>query len=92
MYYNTNDESGETLQNRRQNSDKQKDVIYRVFESNPNMTLTPFEIEAAVAQSWPITSIRRAITDLTSEGKLEKTEIKRMGPYGKQTYCWKYSS
>ena len=92
MYYNTNDESGENLQNSRQNSDKQKDVIYRVFESNPNMTLTPFEIEAAVAQSWTITSIRRAITDLTSEGKLEKTEIKRMGPYGKQTYCWKYSS
>ena len=89
MYYNTNDESGENLQNSRENSDKQQDVIYRVFESNPNMTLTPFEIEAAVAQSWPITSIRRAITDLTSAGKLE---IRRMGPYGKQTYCWKYVS
>jgi len=92
MFYNTNDETGNTLTNSRNNSNKQKDVIYRVFQSNPNMTLTPFEIESAVAQSWPITSIRRAITDLTSEGKLQKTETKRMGPYGKQTYCWKFVS
>ena len=92
MFYNTNDESKERLQNSRENSDRQMDIIYRVFEANPNMTLTPFEIEAAVPQRWPITSIRRAITDLTSAGKLEKTETKRMGPYGKQTYCWKYVS
>jgi len=92
MYYNTNNETEGTLQNSRQNSDRQQDIIYRVFEANPNMTLTPFEIEAATGQNWPITSIRRAITDLTSEGKLEKTDEKRMGPYGKQTYCWKYIS
>ena len=92
MYYNTNDETGEGLQHSRQNSERQMDVVYRVFESNPNMTLTPFEISTATGQNWPITSIRRAITDLTNAGKLEKTEEKRMGPYGKQTYCWKYVS
>ena len=92
MYYNTNDESGNNLQGSRQNSERQMDVIYRVFAANPNMTLTPFEIETATAKNWPITSIRRAITDLTNAGKLEKTGEKRMGPYGKQTYCWKYIS
>ena len=90
MYYNTNDETGTDLQNSRANSDNQKDIIYRVFRSNPTLPLTPFEILSATGQNWPITSIRRAITDLTSEGLLEKTSIKRMGPYGKRTFCWKF--
>jgi len=92
MFYNTNNETGDSLNNSRKNTEKQSDVIYRVFQANPNMGLTPFEVESAVGNNWPITSIRRAITDLTSEGKLEKTEETRMGPYGKQTYCWKYVS
>ena len=90
MYYNTNDETGDTLQNSRVHSENQKDIIYRVFQANPSLPLTPFEIEAAVGRNWPITSIRRAITDLTSEGLLEKTDIKRLGKYGKNTFCWRF--
>ena len=38
---------------------------------------------------WPITSIRRALSDLTSECKLTKTDNKKLGPYGKHEFTWK---
>ena len=38
----------------------------------------------------PITSIRRAITNLESEGLLHKTDIQKPGVYGKLNYCWVY--
>jgi hypothetical protein len=36
----------------------------------------------------PLTSIRRAITNLTKKGYLRKTNIKVTGKYGRQEYCW----
>ena len=39
--------------------------------------------------SWPITSIRRAITDLTNAGKLTKTDTMKLGRYGKHVHTWK---
>ncbi len=36
----------------------------------------------------PVWSIRRGITDLTNEGKLVKTGIKTMGPFGRPECNW----
>ena len=44
MYYNTNEESGETLQNSRVRSETQGGIIHKYFRDNPNAELTPFEI------------------------------------------------
>ena len=94
MYYNTNDEAGETLQRSRGTTTNQEFMILAIFESYPNEGLTPFDIEDFVRDqevSWPITSIRRAITDLTNAGKLSKTETKKLGRYGKNVHTWKLS-
>ena len=45
MYYNTNDETGETLQNSRSNATNQEVMILAIFETYPNEGLTPFDIE-----------------------------------------------
>lgn len=37
---------------------------------------------------WPITSIRRAITNLTNDGELVKHDRMRMGDYGKDNHTW----
>ena len=98
MYYNTNQETGEGLRSSRAKTETQEKVIYELFSMNRNSYITPYEVSEALSAmnmlgaNAPITSIRRAITDLTSAGKLKKTDEKRMGPYGKQTYCWKYVS
>ena len=94
MYYNTNDETGETLHSSRDTATKQEDLILAIFETYPNEGLTPFDIEDFAHDqevSWPITSIRRAITDLTNAGKLTKTNTKKLGKYGKFVHTWKLS-
>jgi len=37
----------------------------------------------------PLTSVRRAISNLTAKGVLERTETKRQGVYGRLEYVWK---
>jgi len=92
MYYNTNDETGGTLRSSRDATTKQENMILSIFETYPNEGLTPFDIEDFAHDqevSWPITSIRRAITDLTNAGKLTKTDTKKLGKYGKFVHTWK---
>ena len=89
MYYNTNNETGETLQESRETAKTQSGAILQYFRDNPGEELTPFEIKAKLRMRAPITSIRRAISDLTTEGMLEKTDTLKAGNYGKKCHCWK---
>ena len=89
MYYNTNEETGEVLTESRNRAETQGGIIYKYFRDNPRAELTPFEIKAVLRMRAPITSIRRAITDLTTEGKLEKTSTLKSGSYGKKCHCWR---
>tara|TARA_R110002020_G_scaffold443766_1_gene655058 strand:- start:42715 stop:42900 length:186 start_codon:yes stop_codon:yes gene_type:complete len=55
---------------------------------NPREELTAFEVKAKLRMRSPITSIRRAITELTSKGKLTKLDRMKKGEYGKNCHCW----
>jgi predicted transcriptional regulator len=50
--------------------------------------MTPFDVQDDVGHHVPITSIRRAITNLTQKGILIKSEVTKMGRHGKMNYCW----
>ena len=91
MYYNTNDETGGTLQRSRTRTATQEDIIFRIFDGESDLELSPSELLIMLGPNtvWPITSVRRALSDLTSAGKLTKTENKRLGPYGKHEFTWK---
>ena len=56
---------------------------------------TPFEV-SDYYNRWfdpiPITSIRRAMTNLERAGKLEKTGQMKMERYGKPNHLWKVKS
>ena len=93
MYYNTNDETGLTLSSSWIKSAQQDELILRLFMDNVNETFTPDEILhlcEVCEKNWPITSIRRAISTLTDQGKLTKTNELREGKYGKKTHAWKF--
>ena len=92
MYYNTNDETGTTLQQSRGNAKTQEGIILEFFTNNPNLQLSPFEISDTLELNAPITSIRRAMTNLTLEGKLKKTDVKVIGPYGKNVHTWRLNN
>lgn len=55
----------------------------------PHAVLAALKLEGKVSDKTPITSIRRAITDLTNDGELEKVDHNRMEVCGVTNKCWK---
>ena len=87
-YYNTNNESGNTLRRSRSNSTNQEQAITAVFNSRPGRKMTPFDVQDDIGHQTPITSIRRAITNLTIKGVLKKCDTMKLGRYSKMNHCW----
>ena len=87
-YHATTGATGAVLEARRRRTERQEDIVLRMFE-NSERGWTPDELWEYMDVSWPITSVRRAISNLTRDGKLEKTNIKRMGAYGHETHVWR---
>lgn len=55
----------------------------------PHAVLAALKLEGKVSDKTPITSIRRAITDLTNDGELEKVDHNRMEICGVTNRCWR---
>lgn len=53
--------------------------------------LTPYEVWHVGGFDCPLTSVRRAITNLTKQGFLKQTGNQRAGKYGKLNWTWKKS-
>ena len=87
-YYNTNGLYGADLFAADKKAMTQEDLILDLF-ARMDKELTPFEVQELLENKYPITSIRRAITNLTKSGKLEKTTTRRSGVYGQLNYCWR---
>ena len=92
MYYNTNKEAGKTLRKSKKKAFNQGKMILAIFQQNPKSKFTPEVILQklqAVHLNYPITSIRRAMSDLKEEGYLIKTDDKAKGDWGKNVHLWK---
>lgn len=73
-------------------AEKQEDRVLAFFRANPRMDFSPSDVwrTAFDYQRVPITSVRRAITDLTEAGHLVKVEnIVKAGAYGKPEHLWR---
>ena len=91
-YYNTIKESNEDLKKSESKAKKQKDQIFAIFRHTLR-PMTPADIWENYGykdNNVPLTSIRRAITNLETDGLLKKTNIQKEGVYGKMNYCWIY--
>lgn len=91
-FYNTTNETGERLADYQHKAETQDEAILRVFRYADKVHpkgLTPSEAHELAGLKSPITSIRRAITNLTKDGKLQKTDDKREGPFGRPEYVWR---
>jgi len=90
MYYNTTNLTGGNLAEAVGKAETQKDIILKFFQSHPDMEFTPFDVQKhCQLQDAPVTSIRRAITNLTDEGKLTKTSNVKKGLYGAMNFTWR---
>ena len=73
-------------------TEKQEKVIKMLANEFINKTFSPSMMHSIMERNGrkvPITSVRRAISDLTREGVLKKTDKQRIGYYGKREYMWR---
>lgn len=85
-YYNTTNEIGAELAASISKNEKQEVVILELFKKVAEWQ--PSHIFELLGK-YPITSIRRTLTDLTAQGFLIKSEVKMMGMYGKKEHVWR---
>lgn len=86
-FYNTINETGATARESTARTSAQEREILALFR-RIREPLTPWDVERELRRTWPITSIRRAISDLTAAGVLRKTATMRPGPWGKPSHTW----
>jgi hypothetical protein len=88
-YYNTNKESGDILLKSNIKAQTQEDEIFDIFRSKVKLSASEAWNLYSKKECTPITSIRRAITNLCNEVKLIKTEETICGIYGKMEHVYR---
>ena len=86
-YYNTVSEKGEQLKLFEEKAEKQEGYILTLFQSYEKLSAS--QIYKLIKMKWPITSVRRSLTDLMLFGHLEKTDQKVKGLYGRNETIYK---
>jgi len=99
MFYNTNEEKGDTLKESQKKAKSQDEMVLDYFKNYDNLGATPervlrhFKIMETLSESkWhntPITSVRRSFSNLHKKGLIEKAGYKIEGDFGKQINIWK---
>ena len=88
-YFNTTNETGQVLISFEDSAKTQDDIILELYHktSHPMSASTVFRF--LEFKKWPITSIRRSITNLMNKGYLEKTKTKTNGMYNRPEYLYR---
>ena len=89
-YYNTTFEEKQELVRSIAKNKKQEELVYYLFTTEVNYS--PEMIVKLCREyydrEYPITSVRRALSDLTKKGLLKKTNKMVMGLHGKKVHTW----
>lgn len=73
-----------------QRAQRQDEAVLAVFADG--RLHSPSQVHATLTEqgkSWPLTSIRRAITNLENAGALVKTDTLVQGIYGRDEHTWR---
>jgi hypothetical protein len=88
-YYNTNELPANDFLAAIHKAKSQQEKILIYFQSYPGRRFAPHQIKAAIFSDFtPITSIRRAITNLEKDGLLKKTDHMIDGDFGAPVHTW----
>lgn len=89
-FFNTTGLIGAELRDAIQAAKLQEDAVLAIFRASPK-PLAPSAVWhrcQLAGKAWPLTSVRRAITNLTDRHLLQRCEHKRSGLYGRPEFCW----
>jgi len=88
MYHNTTESVQPELGKYREQAKSQELTILKAFR-NQFPYSSPSEVCNLIFNNTvPITSVRRALTNLTNSGDLVKTNFQVKGPYGRPEFIW----
>lgn len=91
-YHNTTGERRENvLQHREKKARRQNNEILDYFKAHCMESFTPYQVWNILGRKQQLTSVRRAITDLTKEGLLMTTGEMRPGGFGVDVNCWQFA-
>lgn len=98
-YHNTTNLTGAELWESEYKALKQDEAILKVIKSSPSLLNTPERVlrhlrilEPLTSFKWhntPLTSARRAFSNLQRKGLIEKTDEMVEGNYGKPVHVWR---
>jgi hypothetical protein len=92
-YYNTNRLAGEQLLKAIHAAKSQEEKISLYFSGYPGRRFAPHQIKAAIfSEATPLTSIRRAITNLEQSNFLFKTDRMIEGDFGSPVHTWRLNN
>ena len=88
MFYNTTHESGKMLEEFRGKALSQEAKIAEHMKKN-RVAYSPYQIrDILFSEATPVTSIRRAMTNLTDDGVLLKLDRKVISRHGRPCHLW----
>jgi len=90
MYYNTTSKTGKDLKRAEKKAETQKEIILKLFKEKKMLSASQAWnlFTRQINKSTPLTSIRRAITDLMNENYLKKTSLMNIGVYGDNEHIY----
>lgn len=91
-HFDTTHEPRSQLEEYRRKCGRQQRLVLDWFRRHPGELATPFQIRERVLPDAPITSVRRAMTNLTTVELLEKTEVTKLEQHGRRNYCWRLAA
>lgn len=87
-FHNTIDLRGEQLARAQARALTQEDLVMAIFIASHKGLLTPEDVLRLMPEPALLTSVRRAMTNLTNRGHLCKTEHFTLGQYGARVHYW----
>lgn len=87
-YYNTTQLSGTELSQRTKKAKSQEIDLLEIFKYKKQLTASEAYRIYNIDDKTPITSIRRAITNLCKKGDLFRTNNKKVGIYGRKEFVY----
>ena len=85
-FYNTNNENNSEKKKSEIKARSQEEIIFQMFKNQGKLSASDAWSQFDNKERTPITSIRRAITNLCKDNLLEKTKDTKIGLFGKKEH------
>lgn len=87
-YHETTPAATEDRERYEQQAGSQEEMVLEFFRKRPGLSYSPERVQELVLPAAPLTSVRRALSNLTHAGELVKTEVMADGRYGRPVCTW----